>query len=393
MRGTLITLLLLTGAGVAAYGYYKSADAPAQTGSRFLTEPLKRGDVVATVTATGTLEPVIKIVVGSQVSGTVTRYSADFNDEVKAGDVLVELDQDRIKATIEQRQAAVSMAEARVEEAQVSLDQALLDQERIEESAKLFASSKFERDQARLTVQAARAQLRAAQANVEAVTAELRNARSEFDKTIIRAPIDGVVISRDIDVGQTVAASFQTPSLYTIANDLRKMRVNVAVSESDVGRIKSGMSTKFRVDAYSDRLFRGLVTQVRFAETVVENVVTYQTLIEVENDDLALRPGMTATVMFETDVAEGVLRVPNAALRFNPDDNPAELNWSPGKGVRSPRVFTLANGELKQIDVSLGVSDGRYTAVTSDDLREDMPLVVGWNLNAADSSKRRFQLW
>ncbi|MCA9242708.1 MAG: efflux RND transporter periplasmic adaptor subunit [Phycisphaerales bacterium] len=393
MRGALFVILLLAGAGVAAYGYYRSNEIPAGSGSTYTTENLTRGDVVATVTATGTLEPVIKVVVGSQVSGTVVKYYADFNDEVKAGDVLLELDKDRLEAMIAQRSAAVAVAEARVEESQAALDQAALDQERIDEAAKQFASSRFEQDAARLGVQAARAQLRAAQANVEAAKADLENSRSEFDKSIIRAPIDGIVISRDIDIGQTVAASFQTPALYTIANDLRNIRVNVAVSESDVGRIKAGMATKFRVDAYPERMFHGRVTQVRYAETVVDNVVTYETLIEVRNEDLALRPGMTATVMFQTQVAEGVLRVPNAALRFNPDDNPADLNWSPGKGVRTPRVFTLADGGLRQIDLKLGVTDGRFTAAEADGLKEDMPLVIGWSVKSVDQSKSRFRMW
>lgn len=212
---------------------------------------------------------------------------------------------------------------------------------------------------------------------MQAAEADRRAAEIELGKTIIRSPIDGVVISRDVDAGQTVAASLQAPTLFTIANDLTKMQVNAAVSETDIGKVYEGMEAEFRVDAYPQRRFRGTVAQVRYAETVVDNVVTYTTLINVDNPDLALRPGMTATILFEVARAEDVLLVPNAALRFNPQAD-TEVTWNrPGRGqpVR-PRVYRLEDGALVEVPVELGLNDGSFTEIRAGPLREGDKVVV-----------------
>ena len=249
---------------------------------------------------------------------------------------------------------------------------------RIEDAFKRSAASSFEIETAKASHKAATAAVSAATAQVAEAEAQLLSARIELDKTVIRSPIDGIVISRNIDEGQTVAASLSAPTLFTIANDLRKMRVNAAVSETDIGNIREGMETEFRVDAYPKRKFRGVVTQVRFAETVIDNVVTYQTLIDVDNAGLLLRPGMTATIMFEIERADDVLTTPNAALRFDPDRKPMQANnRRPGRGAAiKPRVFTLADGQLREVEVELGINDGSFTQIVAGELKEGDRVVV-----------------
>jgi HlyD family secretion protein len=223
------------------------------------------------------------------------------------------------------------------------------------------------------------------QAERQVAEAQLHAAKIQFDKTIIRSPIDGVVISRDVDAGQTVAASLTSPTLFTIANDLRRMRVNAAVSETDIGNVRDGMEAEFRVDAYPERRFRGVVTQVRFKETVVDNVVTYETLIEVDNENLLLRPGMTATILFEVQRADDALRVPNAALRFDPTRPLAvAASWTVGRATPpQSRVFKMGPGGPVEIPVELGVRAGSYTQVLSGDVKEGDAVVIGWDLSAA----------
>ncbi len=371
----LILLLAAFGAG-GWYGYQRWL-APKEAVT-YRTAEVRRGTVISTISATGTVQPLLKVLVGSQVSGTVTQWYADFNDRVTAGFILAELDQDRFKAQVDQRGAAVAVARARVEEAQARLATATLDRERIEQARARAAASEYEMAAARATEDAARAALHAAEAELSASEADARLAAIELSKTIIRSPIDGVVISRDVDAGQTVAASLAAPTLFTIANDLTKMQVNANVSETDIGHVREGMPAEFRVDAYPGRVFRGTVSQVRYAETVVDNVVTYTTLIDVDNADLLLRPGMTATILFQVARAEDVLMVPNAALRFNPQADTAAINWNrPGRGAPlKPRVFRLADHKLVEVPVELGLNDGTFTEVRAAQLREGEAIVV-----------------
>ncbi|MCG3125619.1 MAG: Macrolide export protein MacA [Phycisphaerae bacterium] len=373
-----VALVVLAGLGVGGYYSYQKWGGAAPP-VRYKTAEVKQGPITSTVSATGTIEPLVKVLVGSQVSGTVMKWYADFNDPVTAGFVLAELDQDRFKATLEQRTAAAAVAKARVEEAGARLAEAALDRERIQGAFEREASSDFELKQALNAEAAATAALHAAEAQFSATEADRRLAEIELGKTIIRSPIDGIVISRDVDAGQTVAASLSAPTLFTIANDLSKMRVNAAVSETDIGRIQTGMPAEFRVDAYPARRFRGVVSQVRFAETVVDNVVTYTTLIDVDNPDLALRPGMTATILFEVDRADDVLQVPNAALRFNPKgESAAAVDWMrPGKGqARQSRVYVLRNDALTEVPVEMGLNDGAFTQIKAGELRVGDPVVI-----------------
>lgn len=370
----IVVLAALSAGGYVGYQKWFGGSLPV----RYKTSEVDRGDIVYSITATGAVEPVEKVLVGSQVSGTVTRWYADFNQRVKQGDLLAELDQDRFDAILQQRVAAVAVAKARAEESAARLAEATLERTRIEAAFARSAASEYEYQATRMAEDAARATLHAAQAQIEAAEADRRLAEIERSKTRIYAPIDGIVVSRDVDAGQTVAASLSAPTLFTIANDLTRMRINAAVSETDIGRVREGMSAEFRVDAYPERRFRGTVSQVRFAETVVDNVVTYTTLIDVENPELLLRPGMTATIMFEVAKAEGVLRVPNAALRFSPDVNNAAIDWRrPGRGQAiKPRVYTPRGDELVEVSLELGLTDGAYTEVKGGDVQVGLAVVT-----------------
>jgi HlyD family secretion protein len=346
--------------------------------ARYRTVEVSRGTIVSTVTATGNLEPLIKVLVGSQVSGTVIKWYADFNQRVEQGFILAELDQDRFKATLDQRRATVLAAKARVEVARAALADATLKFRHTESNFARSAASDLELQETRIAVEQAAAAVHAAEAEVERAEAEARLAEVDLDRTVIRSPISGVVISRNIDAGQTVAASLQAPTLFTIANDLTKLQVNAAVSETDIGKVQEGGIAEFRVDAYPDRRFRGVVSQVRYAETIVDNVVTYTTLINVDNTDLALRPGMTATISFEVARSEDVLLVPNAAMRFNPDAEPPDpTSRRPARAPRtSPRVFKLADGDPVEVSIEPGLTDGSFTEVRGGMLREGDAVVT-----------------
>lgn len=368
---TVLTLGIIAVIGAGSWLAYRNL-APREEAPRYKSVAVDKGDVVATVSATGTLEPLVKVLVGSQVSGTVIKYYADFNDRVKEGEVLLELDQDRYQAQVEQRRADLAVAKARREEADARLKEAQLARRRIESAFERKAASDLELDQARTNEAALMASLHAAEAEILSAAANERLASVDLTKTVIKSPIDGVVISRDIDAGQTVAASLSAPTLFTIANDLTKLRVNAAVSETDIGHITEGMEAEFRVDAYPGRKYRGKISQVRFKETITDNVVTYTTLIDVENPDLSLRPGMTATILFETKKVADVLKVPNAALRFNPAQDNSQVNFDrPGRGRPvQPRVFVLAeDNSLREVSIKPGLTDGVSTEVVSGELK------------------------
>jgi|CXWL01.1.fsa_nt_gi HlyD family secretion protein len=369
----LVVLAVLGGGGYMGFQTWNSRK-PAIT---YKTSPVRRATLISTVTATGNLEPILKVLVGSQVSGTVTKWYADFNQTIEQGFVLAEIDQDRFKATLDQRKAASSAARARVEASRAGLADATLKRKHAEANIAQHAATELELEEAKIAEQQATASLHAAEAEVEQAEAEARLATVDLDRTVIRSPISGIVISRDVDAGQTVAASLSAPTLFTIANDLEKLRVNAAVSETDVGKIQEGSKADFRVDAYPERRFQGVVSQVRYAETVVDNVVTYTTLIDVENSDLALRPGMTATISFEVARAEEVLTVPNAAMRFSPAAKVDVDQGRPGRARKiQPRVFRLEEGRLVEVAMEPGLTDGSSTEVRSSELREGDAVVI-----------------
>lgn len=370
--GIILTLAALGGGGYFGYQKWFKADAA----NEFVVVKLARGNITKTVAATGTVEPLVKVVIGSQVSGQIMKWYTDFNAPVTSGMVMAELDPQRFKSARDQAAADLAIAKAGEEEARVRHKDLVRERDRLKSLRSNLSASENEWLIAAAAADAAEAAWHGAQARVESAEALLRAVEVDLDRTVIRAPMDGVVISRDIDVGQTVAASLQAPTLFTIANDLSNMQVNANVSEADIGLIKEGMSATFTVDAYPTRTFHGTISQIRYNATVVDSVVTYVTLIQVKNEDLALRPGMTANVTFEVAKAENVIKLPNAALRFNPA--PPTPNAPPVATQRTggPTVYQMVNGRPKPITLKIGLSDGTFTELVQGEVREGDEVVT-----------------
>ena len=385
----------LIGGGIW-YAKQRAAQAPEQ---RYKLVTIEKGDVTQTVSANGTLNPVVLISVGTQVSGTVRKLFVDFNDKVKKGQPLLELDDALVAAS--ERQSA-----ANVINAQAALDLAQANEARIKQ---LFAQeyvSKQEYDQSQQALKSARAQLALARAQNE-------RDRANVNFTVIRSPVDGVVIDRVVDIGQTVAASFQTPTLIKIAQDLSEMRIDTSFAEADIGNIREGQKARFTVDAFPSRSFVGDVQQIRLNPTNQQNVVTYNVRINVANPDQTLLPGMTAYVNIGVQKREGALLVPNAALRYKPAEaadkkagngqagaQPASMSgMGPGMGAgqsgmgpagpgggkgkkrdgQSGTVYVLAGDQLRPVSVQLGITDNRNTEVVGGDLKEGDRVVTGEN--------------
>jgi HlyD family secretion protein len=344
---------------VAAGGWWWSAqNKPAEP--QYRTETVDRGDVSARVSANGTLNPVTLVNVGTQVSGTVRRIEADFNQQVKAGQVLAELDPALFQAALAQSSASLANAQAQLElaEASAARMQTLFEQEYV---------SRQELDQAL----AARAQ---AAAQVRLARAQVMRDQTNLGFTVIRSPVDGTVINRQVDVGQTVAASFQTPTLFQIGKDLTQMQIDSTVSEADIGQIRVGLPVKFRVDAFPDLEYSGAVRQVRLNAKTEQNVVTYNVVVDVANPDLALMPGMTANLRVEVETRPNVLRVPTAALRFRPQADPAAEIGSTRRGAA---VHVLgADGKPVRVAVRTGISDKAYTEIVAGELKPGDTVIV-----------------
>jgi HlyD family secretion protein len=316
MKKAILTLVILGVLGGGSYAYYtyrKSAPEPT-----IMTAVVSRGDIADTVGATGTLQAVTTVQVGTQVSGIVQDLYADFNTLVKKGQVIARLDPSVIQTQIEQARANLIRAEADLERLRVTRDDARNKLKRAEELSAKSLIPATELETAQVNVRSAEAQIRSAEASITQSRASLKQNEVNLEHTVITAPIDGLVISRNVDRGQTVAASMQAPTLFVLAADLTKMQVVANLDESDVGRIRPGQRVHFRVDAYPTEEFTGTVTQVRLQPIMQQNVVTYATVIEVPNPELKLKPGMTANVNIEIARRNNVVRVPNAALRFRP---------------------------------------------------------------------------
>ena len=359
-------------------------------------EKVDRGDITMTVTATGTLSAVTTVQVGSQVSGVIARLYADFNSRVKRGQLLAELDPTPFQAQVEQRRADVS--KARVDEASLKIS---FDRQGRLLKAGLASQADYD---------AAKAQYDGARAQVEQAAAALTQAQTNLKYTKIVSPIDGIVVDRQYDVGQTVAASFQAPTLFSIAQDLTKMQVLADVDQSDIGRVQVGERARFTVDAYPDEEFRGRISQMRLNATVTQNVVTYPVIIEVPNPDEKLRPKMTANVTIDVSQVHDVLRIPNAALRFKPEmstpgapaagggqsrssspESGAAQMGQRGRGItgagapfmrqQGPRPQTVyimsADKKLTPVEIRTGISDGHYTEVAGGNLKPGDNIVTG----------------
>ncbi len=377
-----------------------------QSGSnqKFRLVKVERGAVDSIVTATGNINPVINVLVGSQVSGTIKALYADFNSQVKEGQVIAQIDPALFQAQVEQGRANVLNAQANLENAKASLVKAevavldakrnldrnkpLLERQVIAQATLDTAQTNY--DTAVAQNEVAKAQVESSKAQVEQAKAALMLAETNLRYATIRSPVNGTVISRNVDVGQTVAASLQAPTLFTIAKDLTKMQVDTNVSEADVGRVTVGQDATFTVDAYAGRTFRGKVSEIRNAAIIVQNVVTYDVVILVDNKDLKLKPGMTANVSVMIAHREGVLKIPNAALRFRPVSAKSEsgrggppqkvgeqVKSSEGDQGRAGRVWVLSpDGKPTPVSIVLGITDGTFSEVMSGDLKEGGEVIV-----------------
>lgn len=340
-----------------------------QVENRFVIEKIERGPLTQSVAANGTLNPVVLVNVGSQISGIVKSINADFNDQVQAGQILLALDPSLSQAQVQQSAASVASARASLELAQAN-----------EKRMRDLLAQEFATKQDWETALQA---LKAAKAQLSLNEAQAARDRTNLNYTVIRSPVSGIVVSRQIDVGQTVAASFTAPVLFQIAKDLSKMQINSNFAEADIGNIKPGLVANFTVDAFPGQPFSGKVRQVRLNPTTLQNVVTYNVVIDVDNPGNRLLPGMTAYVSVVTAQKTDALKVPNAALRFRPaagllpkrDNEKRERKSSPPGTLRGS-VIRLVNGELKVVPLLLGASDGKFTEVLQGELKADDGVVV-----------------
>lgn len=361
--GSILLLLIMIAGG---YWWYKTHTTKME--DRYKFESIERGKLLQTVSANGTLNPVTLVNVGTQVSGTVTQLKADFNDHVQKGQVLALLDPSLFNAQIAQSRANVANAQSAV-------TLALANEKR---SRDLFTHEYLSKQDYDTRVQA----LASAKASLALAKAQLTKDETNKNYSIITSPVSGVIIDRQIDVGQTVAASFQTPTLFKIAQDLRKMQIDANFAEADIGKIRVGQAVTFNVDAFADRSFKGSVRQIRMNATSTSNVVTYDIVVAVENPDEVLLPGMTAYVTIIEDQRDNVLLIPNAALRFHPapkdnneEDLPKKQHTQPNDPSKG-KVYLIKAGQLTKIPVSLGISDGKYTQMTQGALKEGDQLIV-----------------
>lgn len=349
---------------------------PPSPSERFRSAPLGRGPVVRQVSPTGRLEARVTVEVGAEISGRIAEVLVDYNATVTKGQILARLDPASLSAQVEQSTASRHAAATALKEAKLDRADAERRLARVEKLVAAGAESQENLENARAAVTMARAHVEAAAAQVELQSAGARLARTNLDHTVIRSPIDGVVISRDIDVGQTVAAALQAPVLFTLAEDLRKMRLIAAVDEADIGQIEAGQRATFTVDAFPGATFHAAITEVRRAPKLTQNVVTYETVLDVDNPDGRLKPGMTASVKIDTAVVDDALHAPNAALRFTP---PAEAgpDAAATPAAAGPAVWTLAGEQPRRHPVTVGISDGRLTVISGEGLASGQEVLIG----------------
>ncbi len=392
---------------VAFFVWRGMADASADKVT-FVTEPVKRGNLKTTVTATGNLEPTNEVTVGSELSGTVTEVLVDTNDRVTKGQVLAKLDTSKLERQTESNRASAAAAGAKVAQAGATLVESTAGLQRLQKLRTASGGklpSQADMDAAVASTERAKADLASAEADVRQAQANVGANESDLEKSVIRSPIDGIILTRDIEPGQTVAATMTAPELFVVAENLENMKLEVAVAEADIGRVESGQKAAFTVDAWPSRSFEAAVKKVEFGSTVTDNVVTYSTELEVSNDDLSLRPGMTATAEIAVAEAKDAFLVPNAALRFNPESAqpgrsnstqkrsfvqslvpgpPRRMEGKPGEDAGTPsakpgeptRLWILQNGKPTPIAVQTGLTDGRVTVVSGEGLSEGMPVIT-----------------
>jgi len=382
----LIVALLSVLLAVGGYAYWRRGQEAAQ--GAYVTEPIERGSIASIVTATGTVNPVTTVQVGTYVSGPIQAIYVDFNSPVKKGQLVAKIDPAPFQVKVLQAEADVANNRAKVEKDRADLKLKRLTLDRNRELLKKNLISQNDVDTAKSNYDQAVAQLALDRASIKQSEASLQEARINLAYTDIRSPVDGVVVSRNVDVGQTVAASFQTPTLFLIAQDLTKMQVHTNVSESDIGSVSQGQPASFTVDAYPGKAFSGTVAQVRNAPITVQNVVTYDVVIAVDNANLELKPGMTANVNITTAQRDDVLKIPLRAVRFNPEHKPGAeptqtQDGSEGASRRARRAVSTVwlvqpDGSLQKVDVKLGIRNDQYAELLSDHLSSGDQLVVAF---------------
>lgn len=355
-------------------------------GTVYKTQKIENGDIMESITASGTINPLSTVSVGSQASGRIAEIYVDYNSVVKKGQLLALIDQENAKATVQQREAALEIAKAQVavEENNIKYYKKALN--RISKLNASKYSTEKDLEAAERDYDNAVAQLALEQAQVKQAQASLDSAQTELSYTEIKAPVDGIVISKSVEVGQTVAASFETPEIFSVAEDLTKMQIEASVVEADIAKVKEGQKVRFTVDSYADDYFYGTVTQVRNEATTTSNVVTYTVVIGIDNSDMKLKPGMTANVEIITAEEKGVMLVPNQALRFYIDDS------DNAKRYKDRGVWIIKNGHPERVTVKIGVSDDDNTQILESTLKIGDEVIVSKELSAADTQKMKFRM-
>jgi HlyD family secretion protein len=387
----LLVVVVLATLGGAGYFYLKKPAKP-----EFKTLKVERGSLVSTVSATGTLNAVVTVQVGTQVSGTVAQLFVDFNSQVKKGQAIAQIDPALFNSAVDQARGNALNAEANLAKAKVTLVDSKRTLSRNQQLLQQGIIAQSDLDAAQTAYESALAGIKAGEASVLQTRGALRQAETNLKYSTIKSPVDGIVVSRNVDVGQTVAASFQTPTLFTIAQDLTKMQIDTSVDESDISRIAVGQQATFTVDAYPEQQFTGRVIQIRNAPVTTQNVVTYVTVIGVDNKELKLKPGMTANVAVQTQKKDDVLKIPSAALRFKPkpgkDEKPAR-SAAGSTPATKPAVPATVKGDARKaplqkvyrldpqgmplaVPVATGISDGSFVELSSGDLKENDELIV-----------------
>jgi HlyD family secretion protein len=362
-------LVVLAAAGAAYWGVTGRASV------RYTTVPVDKGGVARAVTATGTVNPVLTIIVGTYVSGVIQELYCDYNTQVKQGQICAKIDPRPYQTIVDQDRANLAVAQAQLDKDTANLAYAKLTYERNLKLSATNAVSKDAVDNAKNIYDQAQAQIEFDKATIAQRQAQFDAAMVNLDYTDIISPVEGTVVSRNVTMGQTVAASFQTPTLFLIATDLTTMQVDTNVSESDIGGIEEGDTTTFTVDAFPKRTFEGRVAQVRQSPQTVQNVVTYDVVVSANNADLALKPGMTAATKIVTDSREGVLRVPNQALRYRPSDQGAKR--LPAVAGGQARVWVLREGQPVAVTVVTGLDDDNFTEIVGGDLKASDEVITG----------------
>ena len=377
----ILALLTVLGAGWFAFG--RAGD----SGPVYVTQKPKRGEIVEKVTASGIINPISTVNIGTQVSGTIAEIFVDYNTPVKPGQLLAQIDPALFEATVAQRRAALNIAKAELEVVKNDIVYYQKHLERIKKLNKSQYSTDKELETAQRDYDNAVVQKALKEAQIQQAEASLQQAEIDLRYTKIVSPVEGIVVSKEVEVGQTVAASFQTPTLFNVAEDLASMQIEASVAEADIAKVKEGQTVEFSVDSFPDEVFYGLVTQVRNNPITTSNVVTYEVIIEINNKEQKLKPGMTANVEVITAQKENALLVPNKALRFFITDANGETKRYKDKGI-----WVLENGKPRRISVVAGVSDEDNTEVVSDELNESSNVILERVSSGSDAKNLRMRM-